>query len=80
MNNPQSTLNVLISLQNKGYAKTTLYGISKKLKQLAKHTDLTSEKVLEYISSQRNDNTKNLLANAYDHYAKFYEIKWNKPK
>jgi integrase len=78
---PKSVLNVLFHLQSKGYAKTTLEGISKKLRQLERNTDLTDpEKVLAYINAQRNPNTKNLMANAYNHYAVFYKIQWEKPK
>jgi len=80
-NNPQSILNVLIKLQSKGYAETTLYGVSKKLKQLSRNADLMNpEAVFRYIGTQRNPNTKNLLASSYAHFADYYGIEFEKPR
>ena len=50
------------------------------MRQLRRNADLaTPEKVLAYVNAQRNPNTKNLLANAYNHYAEYYKIEWQKP-
>jgi len=77
---PQAILNVLIHLHSRGYAESTLKGLSKKLKHLNRHADLSDpESVLKYISTKTNPNTKNLLANAYNNYAKYYNIQWEKP-
>jgi integrase len=77
---PQAILNVLIHLHNRGYSKTTLKFMSKKLKNLNKHANLADpESVLEFIATKNNPNTKNLLANAYNHYANYYNISWDKP-
>ncbi len=77
---PQAILNVLIHLHSRGYAESTLKGLSKKLKHLNRHADLADpESVLQYINTKSNPNTKNLLANAYNNYAKYYKILWKKP-
>jgi len=81
MNKPQATLNVLLHLKNQGYAESTLYGISKKLRLLARNVDLAdSDGVLGFIASRRSPNTKNLLANAYVHFANYYGIEFEKPR
>lgn len=77
---PQAILNVLIHLHSRGYAESTLKGISKKLRQLNRYSDLVNpETVLKYISTKDNPNTKNLLASAYNHFARYHQIQWDKP-
>jgi integrase len=72
---------MLISLHQRGYAESTLEGISKKLRQIAKNADIMNpEKVLEFISTRQSPTTKNLFVQAYDHFARYYNIKWQKPK
>jgi len=79
-NKPQAILNVLIHLHSRGYAESTLKGLSKKLKHLNRHANLADpESVIKYISTKDNPNTENLLANAYNNYAKYYNIPWEKP-
>jgi integrase len=77
---PQAILNVLIHLHSRGYAESTLKGLSKKLKHLNRHANLANpDSVLKFINSKSNPNTKNLLANAYNNYAKYHKISWEKP-
>ena len=49
---PQSVLNVLVHLQSKGYAKTTLEGISKKLRQLERNMDLADLRLILFIQQR----------------------------
>jgi integrase len=67
-------------LHARGYAESTLEGMGKKLRQLARNADLDQpEKVLAYISSLGSPNTKNLLATIYQHYCSFYGLHYEKP-
>jgi len=57
-----------------------LKGISKKLRQLDRHVDLGNpDSVLRYIHARKNVNTKSLFVNAYNHYAEYYKLQWEKP-
>jgi len=70
---------VLIHLYSRGYAKSTIKGLSKKIKHLNKHTNIEDPvSVLKFINIKKNPNTKNLLANAYNLFTKYYKIDWEK--
>ena len=69
------TLEVILDLKKQGKAEETIIGYSRRLRHLAKNTDINkSEIVKEYIADKESSN-----ANAYDHFVKFYGLKWQKP-
>jgi integrase len=75
------TLEVILDLKKKGKAEETINGYSRRLRHLAKNTDINSpETVKEYITKKESSNAnKEAYANAYDHFVKFYGLKWQKP-
>ena len=70
-----------MALRKKGLAEYTIEGYGRRLRFLAKNTDITSpETVKAFISSQTTSSAnKEALANAYDHYIKYFGLKWEKP-
>jgi len=68
-------------LKKKGRAEATLRGVSKKLKQLSRETNLDDpEAVKEHIANKKVGNCfKEGLAVAYNHYVAVNELKWEKP-
>jgi integrase len=77
----EETLNVILNLKKNGLAEDTVEKYGRRLRFLAKHTDLNdTENVKNFISNQESSNAnKEAYANAYDHYVKFYNLKWIKP-
>jgi integrase len=75
------TLEVVLYLRKKGLAEYTIEGYGKRLRFIAKNTEITNpETVKEFISNQTTSQAnKEAIANAYDHYIKFYGLKWEKP-
>jgi len=75
-------LAVVWDLKKQGRKESTLVSISKRLRYLEKNVDLSDpEKVKGYVATlERSDGYKDNLIDAYSHYAKFYGIKWIKPK
>ena len=75
------TLEVILDLKKKGKAEETINSYSRRLRHLAKNTDINStEAVKEYITNKESSNAnKEAYANAYDHFVKFYGLKWEKP-
>ena len=74
-------LNVLWYLKKEGYAETTIIATGKRLRHLSKQTNLNNpEEVKGFIANKECSNGfKESLIEAYNHYATFYGIKWNKP-
>jgi integrase len=70
-----------LDLRKQGKAEETINGYSRRLRHLAKNTDINDpETVKEYISNKQSSNAnKEAYANAYDHFAKFYGFNWKKP-
>jgi hypothetical protein len=75
------TLKVILELKKQGKVEETINGYSRRLRHPAKNTDINNpETVKEYITSQKSSNAnKEAYANAYDHFVKFYGLKWEKP-
>jgi integrase len=75
------TLEVILDLKKQGKAEETINGYSRRLRHLAKNTDINDpETVKAYISNKQSSNAnKEAYANAYDHFAKFYGFNWKKP-
>jgi len=73
---------VVYELKKQGRKESTLIAVSRKLRYLARNVDLNNpEKVKEFIASlQCSDGHKDNLIDVYSHYAKFYGIRWTKPK
>jgi len=63
-------------MKSKGYEESTLTGISKNLKHLDRHTDLTNpESVTSFIMNKNVTNGyKNNLSIAYLHFARFHNL------
>ena len=73
--------NVVWNLKTSGYSDNTIEGYSKRLKMLAKHTDLDNpERVKSYIP--RQDGWSNAcnesVVIAYVHYVRMYNLCWEK--
>jgi integrase len=75
------TLEVILDLKKQGKAEDTINGYSRRLRHLAKNTDINNpETVKEYITNKESSNAnKEAYSNAYDHFVKFYGLKWKKP-
>jgi integrase len=75
------TLEVALYLKKKSLAEDTIEGYVKRLRFIAKNTDITNpETVKEFILSQTTSSAhKEALANAYDHYIQYYGLNWEKP-
>jgi len=63
-------------MKSNGYEKTTLIGISRRLKHLDRHTDLNNPKsVVTFIMNKKATNGyKNNLSIAYLHFARFHKL------
>ena len=77
----EETLKVTLNLKNLGLAEDTIEKYGRRLRQLAKNTELSTPEIvrtyiINHTSSAAN---KEALANTYDHYVKFYNLKWQKP-
>ncbi len=81
-------VNTLLSLKERGDLEITRYVNNQKLKQIAKHANLTDPKaVKEYIDNAVNERTrqplaeatKDKLATAYDNLVKANGLTWKKP-
>jgi len=69
--------NVVWDLKNRGYSERTLEGYSKRLKLLAKNTNLDNpESVKRFIANQEGWSNcyKEGVVNAYVHYVRFYGL------
>jgi len=77
-----TTLNVLIHLQNMGYSKETIKSTDSILRRISKHTDLTKpEQVKRYIAKSESTNGyKRNMCLAYNRYCKYYKIPWEMPR
>jgi integrase len=77
----EETLSVVLNLKKNGLAEDTIEKYGRRLRYLAKNTDLRNpETVKTFISNQQSSNTnKEANANAYDHYVKFHNLPWVKP-
>jgi integrase/recombinase XerD len=75
------TLAVVLELKKNGLAEDTVEKYGRRLRYLAKNTNLKNpETVKNFIANQESSNAnKEAYANAYDHYVKFYNLKWIKP-
>jgi integrase len=73
---------VIWELKKQGLSKYTIENTNKKLKVLAKHCNLNNpETVREFIAKfDRKDGYKRALCYAYNKYAIFHKLQWNKPK
>jgi integrase len=74
-------LEVVLNLKKRGLADYTIEGYSRRLRFIAKNTDINDpETVKEYISNKQSSNAnKEAYANAYDHFVKFHGFNWKKP-
>jgi integrase len=77
-----SYLNLLIKLENEGKSKETVETTNKALTHISKHVNLTEpEQVKRFIAKKQCSNAhKRNLCDAYDKYAKYQKIQWEKPK
>jgi integrase/recombinase XerD len=77
----EETLAVVLELKKNGFAEDTVEKYGRRLRYLAKNTNLKNpETVKNFISNQESSNAnKEAYANAYDHYVKFYNLTWSKP-
>ena len=75
-------LPLLIDLTNKGFSPTSVKTYNAMLIILSKRADLDNpETVNKAIASLQTSSTyKKNLTKAYAHYARYYELEWNKPK
>ena len=69
------------SLKREGYAESTVTATGKRLRNLARHVNLSEpENVKSYIASMSCGNSfKESLAEAYDLYVSFRGLSWVKP-
>jgi hypothetical protein len=71
-----------LKLKRDGFAESTLKGFSKWLRLLSVNCDIDNpEAVKDFIANlnRTTDYKRNLVA-SYDHFAKYYQIKWKRPK
>jgi integrase len=68
-------------LKKQGYAESTIEATGKRLRNISRHTNLEDpEQVRNFIASKEcSSGFKESLAEAYDLYAKFRGLAWNKP-
>jgi len=68
-------------LKAQGYADSTLKAMDRRLRQLARHTDIEGPKAVKRWISERtwSSGYKGNVVNHYDLYCKFYGIEWKKP-
>ena len=73
---------VIYHLKKLGYSDSTLVPMAKRLQRLAKHVNLRNpEAVKEFIAKQNwSSGYKGNVVNAYEHFCKFYNIPFDKPK
>jgi len=71
----------LWSMKNDGYCETTIYATSRRLRMIARHTDIDNpEKVKEYISQKvASSGYKENLADIYDRYVHHNGMTWQRP-
>jgi integrase len=76
-----TTLNLLVQMKNEGKAQTTIEGISKRLRIIAKHANINKpDEVTTFIVNHKCSNSfKHLLTTAYTKYGKFNKIEWQPP-
>ncbi|MFC1486609.1 tyrosine-type recombinase/integrase [Thermoproteota archaeon] len=70
-------------MKSKGYSENTVKGYSKRLKFLAKNTDLdNTDEVKRFITCQEgwSNAYKESVVNGYVHFVRFYGLEWVKPK
>ena len=74
-------MNILIKLKNNAKSDYTIRFIDKALTYLDKYTDLENpESVKTFIANLETSNSyKHNLCLAYDKYAQYYKIEWEKP-
>jgi len=78
---PSRVFSTVWELKKNGRAETTLAGLAKRLRMIAKDTDINDpERVKEYIAAKQTSNTyKEGLVQAYDHYVRINGLQWQKP-
>jgi len=79
----QSTiLNVLISLENNGRAKSTIESTHRILTYISKHANLNNpEQIKQFIANHQCSNAyKKNMCLAYNRYCQYYQIQWEMPK
>ncbi len=69
----EETLSVILNLKKNGLAEDTVEKYGRRLRFLAKHTDLNNPEIVKtFISNHESSNAnKEAYANAYDHYVSF---------
>ncbi len=77
----EETLTVVLNLKKNGLAEDTVERYGRRLRFFCRNTNIKNpETVKNFISNQESSNAnKEALANAYDHYVKFYGLTWIKP-
>jgi len=71
----------LWSMKNDGYCETTIYSTSRRLRMIARDTDIDNpEKVKEYIAQKTATNGyKENLVDIYDRYVHYNGLSWQRP-
>jgi integrase len=74
-------LNILVRMKNNNKSDYTIRFTDKSLTLISKHADLNNpEAVKQFVASKDvSDSYKKNLCIAYNHYCKYYEIKWQMP-
>jgi integrase len=73
---------VIWQLKKDGYSDSTIEPIGKRLRNLAKRVDLDNPShVKDFIArAELSEGYKENLINAYNHYAVFHRLSWNRPQ
>jgi len=71
----------LWSMKNDGYCETTIYATSRRLRMIARDTDIDNpDKVKEYIAQKAaSSGYKENLADIYDRYVHYNGLTWQRP-
>jgi len=71
----------LWSMKNDGYCETTIYHTSRRLRMIARQTDIDNpEKVKEYIAQKATSKGyKENLTDIYDRYVRYNGLNWQRP-
>jgi len=71
----------LWSMKNDGYCETTIYATSRRLRMIARDTDIDNpDKVKEYIAQKATSSGyKENLADIYDRYVHYNGLSWQRP-
>jgi integrase len=73
---------LLWDLKKNNYADSTIKSVRKSLEKLARYCNLNKpDEVKTFLATfDRSNDYKRILANSYDLYVKYNDLKWEKPK